>query len=123
LVRVPALRGADPEGPDGLSKLFKPVFEVGDASGFPGLTGLLDGLKECLLQFRMILTEAAIPGMTDWLRFWIPAAAERVGGVFNLRFRSWKTGLFHPYNEGDDSFLFIGQGSWALCRPHRIRIL
>ncbi|KAJ0128779.1 Uncharacterized protein HZ326_28121, partial [Fusarium oxysporum f. sp. albedinis] len=60
LARVPALRGADPEGPDGLSKLFKPVFEVGDASGFPGLTGLLDGLKECLLH---VLAASSISGL------------------------------------------------------------
>lgn len=93
--------------PDGLSKLFKPLLQVMEAAGFPGLTGLLSCFEECLLKLRMIAAEASILHLADGSRIRIPTLKKRCCGIFDFRLGSGKTGPFHPYNKGDDSFFFF----------------
>jgi hypothetical protein len=107
LVSIPTLRSVNIVIPDGLSKLFKPLFQVMETAGFPRLTGLFSCFEECLLKLRMILTEASIPHLTDGARIRIPALKEGYCGIFDFRLRGGKPGPFHPYNKGDDSFFFF----------------
>ncbi|EMT73528.1 hypothetical protein FOC4_g10001493, partial [Fusarium odoratissimum] len=91
LISIPNLRGADLQLRDDFSESFEPLLQIVNACDFPRPARLLYRLQNRFIEFRMIVTEAAIPHSAHRLRIRIPAGAQRVGCIFDFAFASRKS--------------------------------